>query len=410
MKSTTWILKVEWYVDNKEDRNFLIYNTYTWKDLVSKLNLEKLYWKNLILDEKRLEKSKIKLEKKARNDKMFSKIDALDFIKAVNDDNWVFANVNITLSNSSVIWTFNSLNRGITNIKVVENEEGINYFNDFSGKWRSWNKGFLYNYIVKDLMLVKDFNKNKTILWSIWLFLNTNFWIKFTKWLDTTPLYDSFLNYNLTKNTLILEEWKGLDLDITNNNNKLILSFAKKGEIERVVTAINTIVLENDLDLIKETQISENDILKAMWISVQKTNKENLRNTMNLLSRLQVISKKVLEDWSTKTSFLNLFNYSIIEKNWFATKYELKRKYKSNKKVWIGKELVTMFKKAEHYHLAHQISCRISEFGSADFNIQNLKWEMGVSNNRYIKNILDKMKKSNYIREYNFTKTTLYIK
>lgn len=330
---------------------------------------------------------------------ILEKIDAIEFIEKINSNNTLFKWVKIKIEEGRIdekTW-----------LKIFNND-WFNIIKDFSEKKRHWNSFFLYNYILKEKMWINDL-KEDWVKSKIIKFLSKEFWVKVNKD-NMIPVVDANIQYNLDKNTLVLEEWNWLDVDILNDYNKMITSFGDKWGMVKLMTAINIIVYNNNYNLKKWIIVNEKEVLNTLNISNSWNNVKKLRKNMLLLSNLNIITKKKLPNNAIKTSFLRLFNFSIIEKQWSYTQYEIKSNYNSDKKLYIGENLLKLFKKSEHYHLAHRIQTNISQFWSWSFNLEEVMDNMWVNDVRVVKKILKILKENDYLREYSINTNTIYFK
>lgn len=397
MKDITGILKQEGYIDNKWERNFEITCVFNNNQNIWFEEVELFYWQPLKFVD-RAEKFKVKSEKKKRASDMLMKIDWLSFIKSINNNPNVFNNIKISVDWGKIDWT--------SGLRLYE-KSWFNIIKDFTDKKRFGNRFFLYNYIIKEKLWITDYSKkeSKVILNKIMWWLNSEFWISYNRKLNMLPLVDAKFQTNMNKNTLVLEDWKGLDVDILNDYNTMVLSFWKKWEIEKLITAINMLVYKNDLDLNKGIMIKEKDLIEVMGLSMFPENIKQLRRNILLLSNLNTLD--IFIDWltwMTEKKYRRLFDFSILEKNWVA-----KRNYNVNKKLYVWENLIAMFKKSEHYHLAHTISTTISQFWSYSFNLPQTMDNMWIKDKRVILWILDKMKEEGYVKWFEQKNETIYV-
>lgn len=425
MKDITAILKMEGFIDNKEGRKeFVIKNEFLDnKNILWVKEVENILWETIRSDTKRIEDYQISIVKKDRNNGMFEDIDALEFIKSINEDNNAFKWVNIEVKNNWIVWT--------SGLKIY-NDNGIHRIKDFSGKNRFGNRLFLYNYVIKEVMGIEEFkvpkktkfkddNEKKEYdlkvegvekIGKVMGFLSNEFWIKYNKGLDTLPIYDAFVEYNIQKNNFVLlEQGKGLDISIVENYNKLIETIWKKWEIQKLIIWLNLLINKENINATWKFRIKEKELLEYMWLSNKTEFVEKNRGLMLLLSNLNFEATSILEDWRKKVSYIRLFDFSIIHSKWkLPTEYELKINYPIKKKIWIGEHLPSLFKKPEHFYFATTISSKLSEFGWCNFNVEEIMWNLWISQKKDLKKILDKMKDNNYLKEYSFKNDTVYIK
>lgn len=432
MKDITAILKMEGFIDNKEGRKeFVIKNEFLDlknNDMRNEITTDIV--RNIIgetpkSDTKRIEDFQTRTLKRERNNGMFEDIDALDFIKSINEDTNAFKDVNII-----VHWD-NSIDE--TSGLKIYNDNWFHRIKDFSGKNRFGNRLFLYNYVIKEVMWITEFKVDKKTkfkddnekkeydlkvegvekIGKIMWFLSNEFWIKYNKGLDKLPIYDTFIEIWLQKNEFILQkDWVWIDIDIVENFNNLIVGVEKKGEIQRVIMWLNTLVLNNNLDIRKWIQIGEKEFLKTIWFSEKWANVLHLRELVLLLSKLTFTENVLATDWTKRREekFINLFDFSILHSNWKnPTEYKIKSNYSPKKKIWISPWIFELFKKPEHFYLATTIQSKVSEFWGCNLQLDKTMEQLWVSHKRYITWILKIMKEQKMLNKYEISWNTIYI-
>lgn len=392
MRSITAILKVENYIDYKENREFKIKNEYI--DYNNEINEEDVYnlIKEKIIFERRLEKKEKKEKIKSRNVKMINEIDGFEFIKGINDS-WIFKQITIRKND------------------FIDNTSGLQIFKgeirDHSWKGRMWNWNFLFKYLIPENKIkLKD---NKVFFIKLSNVLNKTFWIKLKK--GTTkdlPIYNHFFNNWINNNKFSLEKdiEKDIDKEILNDFNEMILNNDKKGWIKKIYIAINMLANEKNENLNKGIEILESDLLKKMNISIKTKNKKEIRQLLFLLSSLKFESIKEV-NWIEYKVYKNLFDFWINKSKHQSTKYHFKSNIKVKKVLWIKKDIALLKVKNKIFNFLIDVESSISNFGSFNINIEKFKKENELETKRPYKRKIKELQKYYNIKE---TETTLYFK
>jgi len=394
MRSVTGILKVEWFKDLKDSRDFIIRNIYSNEDnLIFKRQIEKLLCEKVKFNLEREEKYKDRILKKERNNSLFKDIDWLDLIKEINNSlyNWLFTK-EITISKTGKI--------DKTNWLKLHNINWFYEIKDFSGKGRHWIKWFLFNYVLKN----EEFENKNLFRW-----LSESFWIKLNKWIKThKPIYDSMFETSLQKNTFELTKDEEIEVEVLEAYNNTLIDLWTKWWLQSIVIWLNLYCEENKFDLTNYIDISENSLLDILGYSKSDKNKKNLRKNLLLLSNLNIPLTVRREDGNVITRYKRLFEYWIYRK-WKKVYFEIRRTIKNKKKLWISPNTLKVIKKPERISLAITIQSNISQFWSCNLNTEKVCKDLKIKSSLQIRELLKKMKDEKMIKEFSFSKTTIYI-
>ncbi len=317
MKDITSILKVEWYIDHKDNRKYLITNVYINKDnKITSAIAENILKKDLIFDTDREKKIEEKIKnKKIRN----TRIENIDWLELISYLNKIPKYSWITIINNWIKWT--------TWLKLYE-EDWKTTIKDFSWKGRYWISWFLLNYILKDLDNLTKMSEYAKIL-SI-------FWIKLRE------------NYQPTKFPLMYLLWLKKDDIVDDLNNKII--WKDKWFIMKLLISINYI-----LNNTEEEYIEEKSIIELLKLSKSKNSKDKIRKWLIQLSTLKIKleKKELIEDKIyNKEFFKNIVDLEIIKDNRWVRKYKVKfLKIKDDNKFYTGLILTSNVEKTWKYKI-----------------------------------------------------------
>ena len=385
MRSVTWILKVENYIDYKNDRNYLIKNIYlNNNNILNENNCINIIWEKLIYENRKL-KLENKIKRKNRNVDLINKIDAIDFINWLNES-WLFSEIKVEN------WAIDDT----SGLKIYNNK-----IEDFSVWNRMWNRNFLFKYVITK----NNINLNDSIeFWKLTKMLNNIFWIKLTKKIEWLPIYNNFLNHWINNNKFKLS--KDVWNNILNSFNELILSNNKKGEIKRLYIILNQLIYENNLDIKKWIIILEKDILNKMNLKNDSYNKNKLRKNLLLLSNLNLeVVKKI--NWEEFIHYKRLFEFWINNSKNKLNSFYIKSNINVRKIIWLKKEVLENIKDNSLFNMVIDIDSWISNFNSFSINKDLLKEKTWITKNRPYKRFISKLKELYSFRE---TEKTIYLK
>lgn len=306
MKSITWILKVEWTIDFKDDRNFEIYNIYDSHNYINKnllsffiksnnLNIRRIKYRNINLEEK----NKKKGNKKERNNSLVENLCALKIINKINEYhnqkrewfNKKIEFINKTNKNISIKW--------YSWLKLYYNKNNNKWeFKDYtiSNNWekRYWNMWFLQNFYFKDEQ-DKFVLLNKFLYSSFWIILNKNVW-------DTAiseQLSLAFIKKDLQLefNSNFQEEYNNL---VWYNND--LLDKYWNSSIKLFIWLINFLNEQNQFRIIKRESFTfkAKDFLKYLWISYWTYNIKLMRKNFLILSSMKIPDIVLMDIWDWK--------------------------------------------------------------------------------------------------------------
>ena len=277
MRDITWILKVEWYLDLKDNRNYLIENKYnnSENNILTSEKIEEIIWEEINLDLNRQEEYILKINKKENNKKRINSIDALDLIQTLNNDFWY----NIKIKDNWIEWT--------DGLKLYK-EDWIYSIKDFSNKSRYWNQNFLLNYVLE--------NENKDDKMKKYVMILSKFWINLQE------------NYSPSKFPLFYLLWFKKDDVVNDVNNKIMWN--EKWLLLKLLISYNYLINKN-----KSNWVEIKDIIELLWISNSSTSRDKIREWFIKLSylKIKIVKNELQNNKIVKVEhFKNLIDLKII--------------------------------------------------------------------------------------------------
>jgi len=374
MKSITWILKVEGFVDNKNNRNFIIKNIFNSENVILEEDIKRLLNIKTVKYENRLEKYESKLENKKITNEIIEEIDAVELISYLNDSWYTIEVKNATIANKWVL----------TSGLKLYNNNGKYEIKDFSWHTRFGIRNFLLNFVLKDLIGDNKVKEYVKILSHFNIFLNTNY-----KLSSKFPLY-----------TVL---WFKKDEIVSNINDKIVGE--DKGIMLKCLIWYTYLSKELNTEYIKEREIIE-----LLWLSVSKNSKDKIRGAFIKLSYLKIKTecKVLLEDKIVnKEEFRNMFNVEIIKgSNNGEVSYNVSFLNKLTKYINLNIDLLKI-KNDNKFYASLILTSNLQINGAFKINIEELKeltWlnSYDTIRDRYLKELKEEKIIKRYKKEWNY--------
>ena len=331
MRDVTGILKVEWFLDNKEWRAYEIKNIYN--NPANKLNKDYLltYW---IKAEFRKEELVIKKGKqKLRNKQDIENLDGKSFIEGINelvDSNHYLFRKRIELIEQGE-WLYGIDSTDGLKLKLNKDTDKWEIC-DYSIRKRSWIYPFLYNYYFKDESTdIK--NKGKTVILKKFGINSQMGWDKVS---ENAVVSFWFQNKEYIRDNQILksEGYKEL-LEIDELIKKMNLDNIRTNSLSLLFDGFSFLSVKQNQPLHSQNGllISENELLELFWYSINTGNKKKMRELALELSTLKFTEKKTKIIYGKE---LTLSEVKYIFSLWFATAADEKWKIYYNIKCNIN--------------------------------------------------------------------------
>jgi len=374
----TWVLKMEWYFDNKEWRNFEIVTIYKNKENLIWIDYLNRIW---IKEEFRKEKTVInKWLQKIRNKYDVENIDWLELINRINefcDSNHYLIKKKINLiKNTEELYSV----EGTDWLKLQLNKEGTKWeICDYSLRTRGGINAFLSNYYFKG---ESDWTKIKARTILLW-----KWGIKSSVWGDKFS-FPFNLSLWLDKDEIIRNEedvsyitWKEditeIESLIANDTKNSILS---NSALLKVIAWVVLCWKRNSKDK-NQYLVWENDILEAFWKTNSSENKRNLRKMVIELSKLNYSTKEVMDFDGTSLEWIQLKRIFDI---WFWKNKEIKDKIFYTIKlrvpyeniIYLPKQSLMLdsdIKEGKRFGLLNHIKLAQSKFSVCNISLEEIK-------------------------------------
>ena len=456
-KQITGLYKMVWFLDHKDNRNFLITNKYTTtksqKEKTSiKIELLKKFWIipenywyqdilkksiywiktkwntkweidynkfKLAQNEKLLKLSKIIDKKSDKTDvyEMIENIDAIKFIESINNyDKWIFKNINI-----------------IVNDKSIDSTHWLKLFyknkkwqiKDFAWKNRFWNRLFLINHVLGLSEEKNEKIKKEKLLGYVW-FLRDKFWITFNKspinfYLSSKIVFD-YINNNIEiSNDLLLEVAK-------QNNIKDIKLEDKNKYIDSIIYLYLLLEKYRQLDFNNNFKItfSYTEFLNLLWVKNTYINRKKIKLILDLATRIKLKFNYVNNQWKTINTKKNLFKIEINARRthftytpiiWNINVWEV---HIANNYIQVNEQILYSKWLFWKTYLKFMLYCiyNIKKFGPTKFSINQIKnliwnWKFDYGKTNYmekkINEYLKYLEKTKLIGWHKKKKTTYTI-
>lgn len=391
MKSITWILKDEWYLDNKIDkltqvnRNFIIKSLYLndnkENDTIQATDIKRLLKQEIIIDNDREQKLLKLIDNKEFKSNRIEQIDALEFINLLNKKYFY----NIKINNENNIDDTNWLKL------YYDTNTKLNTIKDFSWKNRFWIKHFYYNYVSNLKNLWKD-DKNL----EFWKILR-EFWINWNETKAKTKIETQIILWTRNKEFFIEKS----ENNLINSINKSILEKEDLYEIIHLLVSIRYLT-ENE----KETIVKEKELLETIWIVYNTKNKNKIRSLLLKLSyvKKEITRKELLENKIVNiTKNDNIFEYETIKDNKWSISYRF-----NIKNLWLNltniDEDLFNIKDSKKFVWALLLKDNVNinrNWRQLTVSLKELKEQLWVETEDWVLQRLKSYKKEKIIKEYN---------
>lgn len=448
-KQITGLYKMVWFIDHKENRNFLIKNIYS-ATKVSKESLsinidtlkafwsisetanikeilkDKIYWvKTKWNDDWEIWFSKFEISNNEKSAKLYEviekknikyeiynlieNIDSMTFIDAINDYNkWSFKDVNVIVNNKNIDWT-NWLYLYYKNDKWE--------IKDFAHKNRFSNRWFLINHVLKLNEEKSETIRKKKVL-DYLNFLRDKFWIIFNKakktfYMNSKLLLD-YLQNKIIINEMVIEE-------IAKSYNSKYLDMTNKTKyIDAVIYTYMIIeyIKQTEFNNVNNFSIPYKKILDFVWIQTNNENKTKLKFILDLWSRLNIVYDFYNEKWKRINISKKLYNVKFSDRNFeYITTINNVSDKMNNSFVHFNEKIFNSkwFFNKENFKIILYVTYSIKKFKTVKISINqilNILWKDISEYNdllylyKKINKIMELLKYNKIITYYQRNKTT----